>query len=121
MEKSTAKKPNSIKSNMATTHSQIAEAERICRACRTIIATMRMVERLQRLRRRDLIQWGPGWGRPFTHQDRKNCSQKYRLPRMKARKAPAKCVGFWFLSWGKGGKLRIKLWQEQENDWKKRL
>lgn len=88
---------------------------------RRILATMRMVEKLQRLRRRGLIQWGPGWGKPLVHQDRKSCNQKYRLPRMKARKAPARCVGFWFFSWGKGGELRIKLWQQQESDTKKRL
>lgn len=77
---------------------------------------MRMVVRLQKLRRRSLIQRGPGWGRPFVHQDRKNCSQKYRLPRMKARKAPTRCVGFWFFSWGMGGELKIKLWWGELND-----
>lgn len=71
-----------------------------------ILATMRMVERMQMLWRRHLIQRGPGWGRPFIHQDRKNCSQKYRLPRMKARKAPTRCVAFWLVSWGKGGELK---------------
>lgn len=72
-----------------------------------ILATMRMVQRLQRPRRSGLIQGAPGWGRLFIHQKRKSCSQKYRLPTNKAKKAPVRCTGSWFFCWKeKGPELR---------------
>lgn len=75
-EKSTAKRPKSMKSSMATAHSQTAEADRSGQVWRMTMVTIRMVQRLQRTRRSGLIQGAPGWGKLFILQDRRSCSQK---------------------------------------------
>ena len=59
---------------------------------RRILATSRMKQALQSTRRSGPIQGAPGWGRFFIRQERKSCSQKYKIPTKKARKAPVRCV-----------------------------
>lgn len=81
-----------MNSSMATTHSQMAETERIDQECRTTMATSRTKQALQSTRRSGPIQGAPGWGRFFIRQERKSCSQKYKIPTKKARKAPVRCV-----------------------------